>query len=341
MPNDTLWSANDPSKFLILPESYDSIPPEAQLALRHLIEEGRYSYEKPISNKTHHNNGVPMVVTFLFVFFIPLLLLIRLFVKIKGVDYKITPDGERVPLTVNTMEIEQTEERPPYLIYRGSELHFPDDAIAGMLQKRFPFYNGLSMGDQTKFMARLKKFMAAKNFLIYDKSGFKEMPVLISASAIQVGFGLDQYMLPSFSNIHIFPDAFLGLSPFMRFLEGNVSGNNIHVSWKHFLNGYQFPGNGENLGLHEMAHAFHLQYFSPNNQTRASEFGWYETVAQSVFEREKKFPTGFYQEYYLKNMHEFWAGNVELFFEKPNEMKAAHEALYTAIAALLNQHPAG
>ena len=60
------------------------------------------------------------------------------------------------------------------------------------------------------------------------------MPVLISAAAIQVSFGLEKYLLPDFPNIHIFPEEFIATEPSVRFLEGNVSDNCINISWKHF-----------------------------------------------------------------------------------------------------------
>ncbi|MFZ1528487.1 MAG: zinc-dependent peptidase [Ferruginibacter sp.] len=340
MPNDTLWSLNNPGNFLVLPQSYDSMQPEAQLALRKLIKEEGYTYEKPVQD----NSGTALLYTLIVFFSIPILIYLRGKIRIRNVDYRITAEGERVDISQadydDTSE-ETQQEQSPFLLYRGRELNFPDDAIAAMLSRRFPYFNRLSMPGQTKFLGRLKRFMAAKNFRIYDNSGFKEMPVLISASAIQLGFGLDHYMLASFTDIHIFPDAFLGLEPNIRFLEGNVSGCNIHVSWKHFLNGYQFPDNGENVGLHEMAHAFHIEYFSGQDHVCIAEFGWYEKIARSIFEQENRMPTGLYQSYYLRNMEEFWAGSIELFFERPEHMKAVYEPLYSAVCNVLKQYPAG
>lgn len=342
MPNDTLWSAKNPANFIVLPEAYDSMTPEAQLALQQFIEQEGYTYEKPVPD----NSGTALFYTLIIFLSIPMLIYLRSKIRIRNVDYRITPDGERVDISSaeyndDSNEEEAQQEQSTYLLYRGTELRFPDDAIATMLSRRFPYYNRLSMQDQTKFLARLKRFIAAKNFKIYDKSGFKEMPVLISASAIQLGFGLDHYMLASFTDIHIFPDAFLGLEPNIRFLEGNVSGCNIHVSWKHFLNGYQYPDNGENVGLHEMAHAYHIEYFSGQNHICIAEFGWYEKVAGDIFEQENRMPTGLYQSYYLRNMHEFWAGNIELFFERPEHFKAAYRSLYDALCNVLKQNPAG
>ena len=39
------------------------------------------------------------------------------------------------------------------------------------------------------------------------------MPVLISAAAIQLTFGLKKYLLPNFKFIHIYPKEFLRVQP--------------------------------------------------------------------------------------------------------------------------------
>lgn len=91
--------------------------------------------------------------------------------------------------------------------------------------------------------------------------GFKEIPILISASAVQLTFGLKKFLLPNFTFIHVYPQEFIGVPPTLRVLEGNVSGHAVNLSWKHFLEGYKNPANGQNVGLHELAHALYYQTF--------------------------------------------------------------------------------
>jgi hypothetical protein len=109
------------------------------------------------------------------------------------------------------------------LVYPGISLNFSDKLLTETLNKRFPFFNLLNESDKLKFLRRLKRFIALKTFIIHDSSGFKEMPILISATAIQVSFGLDKYLLPNFDTFNIYPAEFLGTQPFIRFLIGNVS----------------------------------------------------------------------------------------------------------------------
>ena len=176
------------------------------------------------------------------------------------------------------------------LVYPGEELNFSDDILIGVLQKRFPYFNERSPQDKEKFLDRLKKFISLKTFVIHDRGGFREMPILLSASAIQLSFGLKEYLLPFFRFIHIFPAEFVGIQPTIRVLAGNVSGNRIHVSWKHFLEGFQYPHDGENVGLHEMAHAYYFQNFETGSDTDdnfTAHFASFNHCGNKVFETEK------------------------------------------------------
>ena len=116
------------------------------------------------------------------------------------------------------------------------------------------------------------------------------MPILISAAAIMLSFGLNNYLLPHFKFIHIFPAEFIGVNPFLRVLAGNVSGRSIRISWKHFLEGYQFPNDGENVGLHEMAHAYYFQNFETSknpDENFVTHFPAFNSFGNKVFQQEK------------------------------------------------------
>jgi MtfA peptidase len=229
-----------------------------------------------------------------------------------------------------------------YLTYNGWDLKFDEVQVIAVLQKRFVYFNALGMAEQRRFLVRHKKFMRSKIFKIHTYNGFKEMPILISATAIQLSFGLEEYMLPFYQYIHIFPQEFLGMHPTMRFLEGNVSGNSINISWKHYLEGYEKTSDGQNLGLHEMAHAYYSQNFTFDGKKDScfiNGFSSYNTFGNKVFEAEKIQSGNLFSDYALKNFQEFWAESVEIFFERPSDMKAQYEELYESMSLLLNQQP--
>lgn len=228
------------------------------------------------------------------------------------------------------------------LVFHGDELYFSDQQVASILTRRFPYYNKLSPTWKITFIQRLQSFMADKTFKIHDKKGYKEMPVLISAAAIQLTCGLKKYLLPHFRFIHIHPQEFLRVQPILCFLEGNVSGHSINLSWKHFLEGYAKPDDGQNVGLHELAHALYYQTFEVEENTDSNFrdlYNKFNVDGNKAYDTEKTIAGGLYSEYAEKNFQEFWAESVELFFEKPVEMESYYPQLYQTMKALLNQDP--
>ena len=230
-----------------------------------------------------------------------------------------------------------------FLVYRGKDLQFSSEEIATILHKRFPYFNKLTTGEKIRFLQRHNKFMCQKVFRINDESGFKEMPVLLSATAIQLSFGLEEYILPHYKNINIFPQEFLGTEPNIRFLEGNVSGNSINISWKHYLQGYENIENGQNVGLHEMAHAYYCQNMvckDERDMAFVRTYSNFDIQSSTVFKKELLSTQRLYSDYGLKNLQEFWAESVEIFFERPLAMKKKYPDLFTTMSLLLNQQPA-
>ena len=232
----------------------------------------------------------------------------------------------------------------PYNVYYGEELKFTNEMISGCLAKHLSFYNCLGADDKTKFLGRLNKFIKCKTFKIHDKQGFKEMPILLSASAIQLSFGMENYLLPNFEFIHIFPEEFIHGHNNFNFLEGNVCGQSINISWKHFLEGYEYPGDGQNVGLHEMAHAYYCQNFlckSDTDDCFVSGFSKFSSLADKAYQREQEPGYDLYSDYALRNSQEFWAESIEIFFEKPVDLNKSYPDMYAALTTLLRQDPLG
>ncbi len=229
-----------------------------------------------------------------------------------------------------------------YLTYYGDELDFTEESIELILTKRFSYFNKLSELEKNRFITRLQAFMDDKVFKIHDKNGFKEMPILISAVAIQLTFGLQKFKLPNFEFIHVFPREFMRTQPSISLLEGNVSGHAINLSWKHFLEGIENNKDGQNVGLHEMAHALYYQTFiveeNVDNNFR-NLYDDFEADGNKVYNIEVSATLGLYSDYAHRNQQEFWAESVELFFEKPRDLKSHYPSLFESMKELLNQDP--
>ena len=230
----------------------------------------------------------------------------------------------------------------PYLAYDGKDLVFSRTDVKSALTKHLPYFGFLTFPEQQKFIERLNKFIANKTFNIHDESGFKEMPILISASAIQLSFGLEHYILPNFKIINIYPEEFIAMEPTIRYLEGNVDAYNINISWKYFLKGFQLPDDGDNVGLHEMAHAYYYENFDTHDSKDMRfihGFNKFNACGAEIFQNITQNNDGMYSDYAKRNFQEFWAESVELFFEKPKELRNKYHELYQCICETLNQDP--
>lgn len=227
------------------------------------------------------------------------------------------------------------------LVYYGNDLDFKDEVINTVLSKHFPYYLNLLDIDKDKFIRRLKKFIESKIFIIHDHKGYREMPILICASAIQITFGLRKYMLSHFNIIQIFPQEFVGLEPF-RILIGNVTGNTINIAWKQFLEGYKNRNDLQNVGLHEMAHALYYQNFETEmniDKDFKESYALFSSIGESLYAQDSVRSQGLYSEYGVRNFQEFWAESIEIFFESPGRMQQHYPDLYAALCRTLNQDP--
>jgi Mlc titration factor MtfA (ptsG expression regulator) len=226
--------------------------------------------------------------------------------------------------------------------YPGRDLKFSVEEIHTVCNKHNPYFQKLGAADQQLFTERAQRFIRSKNFYICAPRGYREMPILVSAAAVQISFGLKNYLLPHFSNIIIHPEEYFAYDP-LRVLIGNVQGQSITLSWKHFLEDYQQPTDGKNVGLHEMAHALQVQYlFRKPRQanTFKDDFEHFDRVDDEVLLSEKTKTTHLFDANALSNKNEFWATSIELFFEKPVELKEQYPQLYNSICRVLNQDPA-
>jgi MtfA peptidase len=300
------------------------------------IVESRNAVPRIIKHEDGYTPG-PVFISI----FIGILVFIAVKARREAKDYR--PEPLQTFLTDNDLDEDTTVQKKAVLTYYGDELKFTNEQYATILTKHFPYYNALTEEEKTIFIHRVDNFINNKIFKIHASEGFREMPVLISAAAIQLTFGLKKYLLTNFEFIHVFPQEFMRVQPVLCFLEGNVSGHTINLSWKHFLEGIQQPDDGKNVGLHEMSHALYYQTFVTEENvdyTFRDCFDEFNSTGNKVYDTEMVNAEGLYSDYAMKNFQEFWAESVELFFEKALDMKRVYPTLYDAIADVLNQDPA-
>ena len=215
------------------------------------------------------------------------------------------------------------------------------EAHAELIGKHFEYFKELSTSHQQRFLRRVHSFKYRKKFHYIGLQPAPEIPVLISAAAVQITFGLRKYKMSFFDNIYIMADEYVyGLSqqPWI----GHVNRKGIFISWKHFLYGYSVNSDRHNVGLHEMAHALVYANFLGGlsaEQHFVDHFEKYQTKTNNLMKEDKWKLCKLFTEQAIDNFHECWAECIELFFENPVELSEAYPELYNSIKVTLNQDP--
>ena len=223
----------------------------------------------------------------------------------------------------------------------GEKILINENELRDILTRRFHYYQKLDPSLQLVFITRLMDFIDQKLFIIKEARAVREMPVLVSAAAIQLTFGLKEFRLPFYRYIRIFKEEYVA-DHALKILAGNVRGNMISVAWNHILHGYAEEKDGVNLGLHEMSHALYFQKLVVEEEYAKTFTRDYHSLVEKcslAHQDEIKGLKDFYSEYAETNLQEFWAESVELFFEKPRELYDTYPDIFMAMRLLLNQDP--
>ena len=335
--NDSTIIAYDPD---LVPGGFDTLSLEAQkLYIRNAVE-------THIRNRETEQEASPGDIFGPFVFVLLFALVILWIAKKirdnpRVYDTVVKMDGGPNPEFGLGWRQKNTDDQsnPEYLTCPGKALLFMPEEYATILAKYSPYYKLLTPPEKEKFITRLMQFISKKTFFIHAKEGYREMPVLTSACAIQLSFGLEKFEMPAYPHIHIYPEEFLRTNPDICFLQGSVSGYSIYLSWKHLLQG-DHHSDGQHVGLHEMAHAYHCQNFEKRvdfDDGFIKNFDQFYAISQIIFDEKVKNGSKLYSVYALKNFQEFWAETIEIYFEKPHQLQKMFPELYSSVSLLLNQ----
>ncbi|MFI5132798.1 MAG: zinc-dependent peptidase [Chitinophagales bacterium] len=205
----------------------------------------------------------------------------------------------------------------------------------------FTYFNELPEEQKRKFVTRVHQFKSTKKFHFIGLENNDDTATLISSSAVQVTFGLKNFLLLHFKDIYILADAYR-MDEDEELYIGHVAPEGIYLSWKHFIYGYSHKNDDINVAVHEMAHAllynnFFAQYgidshFRMNYEKFSNSTG--PILADVITNRRS-----YLRSYAFSNLHEFWAVSVEAFFENPKGLKENMPDLYDALCRVLNQDP--
>jgi MtfA peptidase len=203
------------------------------------------------------------------------------------------------------------------------------------------YYNRLSHDDQHRFLFRTYLFKKAKKFHYIEVEESTEMPILISATAVQLTFGLEKYLFNFFRDIYVLKDDY-HYGFYSRPFEGHVDHSGIYLSWDKFIKGVKGLTPNCNMGLHEMGHALaYVNFISQTEEDKHFKKEWmnFSKVARPIFESMRQGTRNLLDNYASTNYQEFWAVSVEVFFENPVRMRHEMPELFRAMRTLLRQDP--
>ena len=216
-----------------------------------------------------------------------------------------------------------------------------DERIEGYLSS-IAYFKLLSGSGKMVFIKRVRGIANTKKFRgMHGHKVTEEMKVRLSATLVQLTYGLPDTEIRSFRKILIFPDTFFNPTNKVQ-MKGFTSptSGTLAVSWPDFVHGYTIPDDNYNLGLHELAHALHINAAkSKGTADFKANFKFWTERSLRDFYNLKENREDFFREYGGTNFHEFFAVVVEHFFESPRAFFETLPRLYIRTCALLNQNP--
>lgn len=211
-----------------------------------------------------------------------------------------------------------------------------------LLKEKNPYFRNLSPEGQQEFITRVARFIDDKYFIGRENLVITdEIRILIAASAVQLTFGLDDYLISHLHTINVFPRVFYSRMFETNFKGLTTQGGVLSLSWDDFREGYAIENDKLNLGLHELAHALNIDLDEGGSDDHffATGFERFRREAIVEFKLLKNGELPFLRAYGSRNMHEFFAVCIEHFFETPAEFKKKIPHLYSLLCSMLNQDP--
>jgi MtfA peptidase len=211
-----------------------------------------------------------------------------------------------------------------------------------ILQNKTHFYSQLPAEMKKRFLHRLDNFIESHDFEGHQElTVTDDMRVLISAAAIHLTLGLNDYELSDFRKIFVYPDVYYsGYSKTTNRGETNPHGI-IALTWPYVEEGFADVTDKMNLGYHEFAHALILQHVNGGLNDEMFTYG-YENFCYMLHEEnlaKKVEDAGFMRDYAFTNKMEFFAASAEFFLEAPEEMREKSKDLFYIMVRMLRQDP--
>ncbi len=237
--------------------------------------------------------------------------------------------------------------KKPFYVYNPFFLKTLTSSQKKIMLDQFKFYKKLSPKHQRYFEHRVASFIKDKNFV--GREGLvvsEEMKVLISSTAVMLTFGFRDFYIGLINNIFIYPDEFYSMTN-DNYHKGefNPKLETLVLSWKDFKNGFENDTDKINLGIHEFAHAIHLNSIKERDVSSTIFSDSFkeltELLANEENLRKSLIESSYFREYAYTNQYEFVAVIIETFIESPSEFRSQFPEIYNKTKQMLNFNFAG
>jgi len=237
--------------------------------------------------------------------------------------------------------------KKPFYIHPIFFLRQLDDNKKVVLIDQFKFYNKLTPKHQRIFEHRVASFIKDKYFI--GREGLEvteEMKVLISATAVMLTFGFRDFYIGLLNRIFIYPNEFYSLAR-EEYHKGefNPKLKTLVLSWKDFRKGFENYHDNINLGIHEFAHAIHLNSIKERDISSTIFSDSFKELTDLLSNEEQLrkdlITSKYFREYAYTNQFEFLAVVIETFIESPDELKSQFPEVYDKTKQMLNFDFAG
>jgi Mlc titration factor MtfA (ptsG expression regulator) len=237
--------------------------------------------------------------------------------------------------------------KKPFYVYSPFFLKSLTKEQKEILVGQFKFYKKLSQRHQQFFEHRVAAFIKDKTFV--GREGLfvtEEMKVLISATAVMLTFGFRDFYIGLIGNIFIYPDEFYSnANESYHKGEFNPKLQTLVLSWSDFQKGFENEKDNINLGIHEFAHAIHLNSIKERDVSSTIFSDSFkeltDLLAKEAELRKSLIESRYFREYAYTNQYEFVAVIIESFIESPEEFRLQFPEVYKKAKQMLNFNFAG
>ena len=211
----------------------------------------------------------------------------------------------------------------------------------------FTFYNKLNQKEQAFFEHRVVNFIKDKTFI--GRNGLlveDEHKALIAATAVMLTFGFRDYFIGLIDKIFIYPQAFYStINQEYHKGEFNPKLKALVLSWEDFLKGHVIGNDNLNVGIHEFAHAIHLNSIKERDVSSTIFKDSFKELTELLSSnkplRDVLIKSKYFRDYAYTNQYEFVAVLIEYFIESPVDFKNQFPRIYSKVRQMLNFNFAG